>query len=177
MIPGLGWERGLVKMEYNESNAGRFVARTSELTARRKRALPAPSQCASPGSFELPPNDRGEHGFKYKNLCSIWDCFREFHCQTCPLCLQENISSKLGSSRTLWDCPEFPTAFTWSWRGESSHPSGLLTAGVPPGKLTQGGNTTYSLLEVLSTYPMWLNPHNNLRVRPFVHRCQMKSKS
>lgn len=50
-----GWGR-----RSNESNVGCAGARTSQPTARHERPLPAPSQHASPGSFELPPNDQGK---------------------------------------------------------------------------------------------------------------------
>lgn len=52
MIPALGWERGCLRWN-NTANGGCAFVRTSELTARYQRALPAPSQCASPNSFEF----------------------------------------------------------------------------------------------------------------------------
>lgn len=75
-----------------------------------ERALPAPSQRASSGSFELPPNDGGKTCLKDKNLSSVLVSFPESHFQTCSLWLCENIRSPevLSGSRTIQGLPSVP---------------------------------------------------------------------
>lgn len=92
----------------NESNVSCVVARTSEPTARHERALPAPSQNASPSSFELPPNDQGKYCLKRRNLSSIWVCFPESHFQTYSLWLPKNMCSKFWGSKQFQNYLELP---------------------------------------------------------------------
>lgn len=110
MLPGLGWERGLVKMEYGIEC---WLCCCQELWAYSEtwEGLVALHQCASPSSFELPPSDWGKTCLKYRNLSSIWRCFPEFHFQLvlCGCMNMREVSSEVPSgSRTPWDHLGFP---------------------------------------------------------------------